>query len=239
MDSPAYLWVFGVSGAVSIACAVTWLVFKSLGEPVDLNSNPTRRFATIVSVVFSWLALVMLLGASGIFQGTLHRYVPYIAFAITLPLAVGCWFLLGTRHGAQIVLNLPIEWAIGIQTYRSLGSIFLLLSGLSLLPSEFAIPAGFGDTITGVLAIPVAAYYFSGLPARKMVAVIWNLFGIADLVVAIAIGFLTSPSPLQLLARDHPNLLISQFPLVLIPAFAVPILFLLHIATLKKLIAHP
>ena len=106
------------------------------------------------------------------------------------------------------------------------------------MPSEFAVPAGFGDTITGVLAIPVAAYYSSGLPARRIVAVIWNFFGIVDLVMAIAVSFLTSPSPFQLLALDHPNLLISQFPMVLIPVFAVPISILLHIASLKRLAAR-
>ena len=238
MDNPPYLWVFGVSAAFSIACAVTWLVFKSLAEREDAISYPTRRFFTIVAVVFPWLALDMLLGASGVFHGALYRYVPNIAFGISLPLAAGCWFLLRTRHGAQIVQNLPVELAIGMQSYRSLGSIFLVLNGLSLMPSEFAVPAGFGDTITGVLAIPVAAYYGAGLPARKLVAVIWNIFGIADLVVAIATGFLTSPTPFQLLALDQPNLLVSQFPMVLIPVFAVPLSILLHIASLKRLAAR-
>ena len=49
----------------------------------------------------------------------------------------------------------------------------------------------------------------------------WNLFGIADLVVAVTAGFLTSPSAFQLLAFDLPNELISQFPLVLVPVFQI------------------
>jgi hypothetical protein len=63
----------------------------------------------------------------------------------------------------------------------------------------------------------------------------WNLLGIADLVVAMATGFLTSPSPVQLLALDRPNELISAFPLVMIPVFLVPLSLLLHLASLEKL----
>jgi hypothetical protein len=63
----------------------------------------------------------------------------------------------------------------------------------------------------------------------------WNLLGIADLVVAVATGFLTSPSPVQLLALDRPNELISAFPLVMIPVFLVPLSVLLHLASFEKL----
>ena len=48
-------------------------------------------------------------------------------------------------------------------------------------------------------------------------------------------GFLTSPSAFQLFAFDLPNVLISQFPLVLIPVFLVPLSVLLHLASLTKL----
>ena len=63
----------------------------------------------------------------------------------------------------------------------------------------------------------------------------WNMLGIADLVVAVTTGFLTSPSPLQLLALDRPNELISSWPLAMIPVFLVPLSLLLHLASLKKL----
>ena len=64
---------------------------------------------------------------------------------------------------------------------------------------------------------------------------LWNLLGISDLVIAVTMGFLTSPSPLQLAAFDRPSELIGMFPLVLIPVFAVPLSILLHIASLQRL----
>jgi hypothetical protein len=55
------------------------------------------------------------------------------------------------------------------------------------------------------------------------------------LVVALGTGFLTSPGPFQLLAFNHPNLFVSRYPLVMIPAFMVPLSLILHGISLWKL----
>ena len=94
--------------------------------------------------------------------------------------------------------------------------IFLLLYARGLRPGAFAWPAGAGDILVGLLA-PVIA------------------FGILDLILAVGMGFATSPSPFQFAAFAHPNEIISLFPLVLIPTFLVPLSILLHLASLAKL----
>jgi hypothetical protein len=51
----------------------------------------------------------------------------------------------------------------------------------------------------------------------------------------MTMGFLSSPGPFQLLARDIPNVLVTAFPLVLVPAFSVPLFLLLHLFSLHGL----
>jgi hypothetical protein len=63
----------------------------------------------------------------------------------------------------------------------------------------------------------------------------WNALGIIDFVIAMATGFLTSPGPLHLLAVEHPNLIGSAYPLVMLPAFLVPFSSILHGLCLWKL----
>jgi hypothetical protein len=89
--------------------------------------------------------------------------------------------------------------------------------------------------IVGLLAPVVGIAYMRGVRWSTGLLWAWNLLGIADLVVAVTTGFLTSPSPLQLLALDRPNELISSFPLAMIPVFLVPLSLLLHLASLQKL----
>jgi hypothetical protein len=112
---------------------------------------------------------------------------------------------------------------------------FLVLYAGGWLPGAFAWPAGVGDVIVELLAPVVGIAYVSGSRRSAGLLRAWNLFGIGDLVVAAATGFLTSPSRLEILAFDRPNELISAFPLVMIPAFLVPLAVLLHLASLEKL----
>ena len=130
---------------------------------------------------------------------------------------------------------MPQHWLTGVQIYRALGVIFLILYGTGKLPGVFAWPAGLGDVLVGVLAPVVAVAYARDPNQNADLVSAWNLFGLADLVIAVAAGMLTSPSPLQLFAFDLPNELVSQFPLVFVPAFLVPVSVLLHLASLRKL----
>jgi hypothetical protein len=103
------------------------------------------------------------------------------------------------------------------------------------MPGAFAVPAGSGDLLVGVTA-PVVAQLYRGDAVRwRGLAVLWNLFGLADLAVAVATGVLTAPGRLQQLALDAPNVLITSFPLVLIPVFLVPASILLHLLSLRLL----
>ena len=116
-----------------------------------------------------------------------------------------------------------------------LGVIFLVLYAGGHLPGLFALPAGVFDVLVGIFAPSVAASFARSAEGSEGRVRLWNLLGIADLVIAVTLGFLTSPSPLQIAAFDRPNVLIAMFPLALIPVFAVPLSILLHIASLKKL----
>ena len=126
-----------------------------------------------------------------------------------------------------------------IEVYRALGFVFLALWSLGQLPGEFAIPAGIGDVIVGASAPYVAWPNARRSASAERVTLAWNIFGIGDLIIAVTMGFLTSPSPLQMLAVDRPNLLITQYPLVMVPAFLVPASIILHGLSLWKLSHQP
>jgi hypothetical protein len=77
--------------------------------------------------------------------------------------------------------------------------------------------------MTGCFAVVVAVLLAQKAPGALRAAYNWCLFGIADLVVAVTMGAMTSPGRAHLLAFDAPNLLISSYPLVMVPTFAVPL----------------
>ena len=193
------------------------------------------RSRAIRAVLVGWLGAVFFLGAAGAFEGQPETRVPTIAFAVALPIVVGAVLLARSESFRRLVDAVPLPTLVGVQLYRVIGAMFLVAFAQDRLPAEFALPAGIGDVAVGLTAPLVAYRLVRRRRWSRRAALTWNVFGIADLVVAVATGFLTSPSAYQQLAFDEPNQLIVQFPFVLVPAFAVPVSILLHIFALRRL----
>lgn len=190
----------------------------------------TLRMAAVVLPL--WFVVALALSSAEVFRGD---RVPTIEFGIFTPVVIGLVWLWRSETAIRLIDAIPQSWLVGIQFYRVLGLIFLLLNAEGSLPSLFALPAGNGDVMVGLLAPVVAVAYARGVVGRELLVRGWNILGLLDLAVAITTGFLTSPSPLQMFSFDAPNELIDAYPLVLVPVFGVPLAVLLHVASLVKL----
>ncbi|MBW7968574.1 hypothetical protein HYH08_03955 [Bradyrhizobium sp. BR 10289] len=162
--------------------------------------------------------------------------IPLLPLMIVVPTAVVITLLWRSRQIGTLLDATPDHWLVGLQAYRVIGGVFLVNWLAGSTPAVFAVPAGTGDVITGLMALPTALALASGRPGSVRAAVLWNLFGIADLVVAVTLGALTSPGALQRLAFDHPNLTTGTYPTAIIPAFTVPTSLVLHALSLRQLL---
>lgn len=186
-------------------------------------TEPGRRWAWLTgsaAIALLWLAGIALLASNDFFRNTV--FPPRIPLAIVLTLALG-YALLLSRTFRAIVAAIPMHWLIGIQTFRILGGVFLIRYAQGDLPGAFALPAGIGDVLTGALAPLVAYWCYTGKSYARTAAIAWNLFGMADLINAVAIGFLLGGTGIV-------------FPIVLIPIYAVPRAFLIHSYALINLL---
>jgi hypothetical protein len=161
--------------------------------------------------------------------------IPTIQYGIALPILIGGLLLWRSDSVARVIDAVPQQWLIGVQLYRALGVIFLILYVAGKLPALFAWPAGVGDIAIGLLA-PVVGFAYARAP-RDTAGLVraWNVFGILDLVVAVTTGFLTSPSLIQPIDVQPNSELMTMLPMVLIPVYLVPLSIMLHIASLAKL----
>jgi hypothetical protein len=183
--------------------------------------------------LLAWQSLIWWLAAAGAFQTRIGP-LPLLPLAIVLPVVIGLPLLLRSTTIGLMLDATPPAWLVGLQVYRIFGSVFVAGWLAGSLPGIFALPAGVGDTLVGLLALPVALLLHAGVRGARGLAVGWNILGILDLVDAITLGALTTTGPLQLIVPDRVNL-VSAYPLVLIPAFAVPMSLLLHALSLRQL----
>jgi len=224
--------VLGLRIGAMIAVAlvgIVWLVRS------DATSRRAARGAVGLAVVlFVWGTTMVLLARWGVFTAGASGMAPLVPLAALLP-PLFAWRLL-PRFGSvtAFVDAVPQAGLVGVQVFRAAGGVFLVLWKIGEMPGEFALPVGVGDVLTGALALPVAWACARRMPGHVVALVAWNLFGMADHLMAIGLGMATSPGPLQQLALDQPNLLIGRYPLVLIPTFIVPLSLTLHGLSLWK-----
>ena len=219
---------------MTIAPGLIWLGAAHM--PAPAKSRYTT--AGVLSVVFiGWEAVAQYLGAANTYLATIENppAVPTILFGLLIPLAIAAIALWQLESIARLVSAIPLHWLVAAQVYRVAGGIFLVLWADGRMPWQFALPAGIGDVVTGSVAVVVAAQLAQNAIGADRAAYAWCLLGIADLVVAIAMGAMTSPGRVHLLALDAPNLLVTAYPLVMVPTFAVPLALMLHGLVLLRL----
>jgi hypothetical protein len=234
MTIPHYLTFSVVAGCAATIAAVILGVNQALKGSKWPDDRRRLTVRTTAVVLIGWFAAAVTLASLGAY-GTAAGQFPTIEFGIVIPILLGGLLIWRWPALSRLIDAVPRHWVIAVQVYRVEGVTFLMLYASNLLPGLFALPAGAGDVTVGLLALAIGIRASRGRQLRSRAVLRWNLLGIADLVVALATGFLTSPSSFQTFAFDHPYELISEFPMVLIPTFLVPLAILLHIISLVQL----
>jgi len=200
----------------------------------DGSARALALIAPLLTLV--WFSIALALGYQGFFQAKFGGPMPpHIIYGIMVPLLLFSPFVFWSDAFGRILDQFAQAVLVGYQSYRMLGVLFFVAYAAGLLPAVFAYPAGIGDILTGLFAIVTAFVYMRRKLAAASLVKAWNYFGIADLMLAVTLGFLSSPGIFLMLSTDAPNEMITAYPLVLVPVFAVPMSILLHFCSLRKL----
>ena len=204
-------------------------------ESTELKPDQRRMTWLAVMVPYTlWFALAWSAAINGVFH-TGASPLPMLPLAIFLPAVIGAPLLLLSKRMGQVLDAMPASWLVALQLYRVFGSWALAAWLHGTLPGVFALPAGIGDVLTGLFAVPAAIAVATGTAQGRRAAIIWNIFGLVDFAVAITLGMITSPGPLQLIVPSASSIGAGAYPGVLTPAFVVPSSILLHVLSLRQL----
>lgn len=188
----------------------------------------------VFTVLALWFGLVVFLASQGAFVGREEAPPLPIFFGFAVPLAVFFVAYAGWQPFRKYVLAADLRLVAGIQAWRWGGLGFLALYAYGILPGLFAIPAALGDMAIGFSA----PWIVLGLIRdRTFVAgrryLLWNILGILDLVVAVSLGTICSGF-IPGLTGTVTTSAMAQLPLVLIPAYFVPLFIVLHVTGMAQ-----
>jgi hypothetical protein len=200
----------------------------------ELNSNHSSVKSAVSVVLALWFGLVVFLGIQGAFARSPGLPPLPIFFGLAIPLAVFFGAYFGWSAFRALVLGADLRLAAAVQAWRWGGSGFLLLWAHGVLPGLFAFPAGLGDMAIGLSAPWIVlglVRHRSFVASRRYV--VWNILGILDLVVAVSMGTICSGFIPGLTGTVTTGPM-AQLPLVLVPAYFVPLFIMLHFTALAQ-----
>jgi hypothetical protein len=200
-----------------------------------LRWSAARRLA-MAAAGTAWFALVAACGATGVFDAVGGAGPAGVGVAVLIPFAM--LTVATTRAGAmrEAASAIPVPVLIGLHATRLLGLFFLLLYSSGRLPAPFAPVAGWGDVLIGLTAVPVAYLAAVRAPAWRTIALVWNTLGLLDLVVAIALGVVSSlGGPIGFATSSVDSSVMTALPWILIQCFNVPLLLHLHVLMFQRL----
>jgi hypothetical protein len=195
------------------------LIVFVVGSLLPFMELPRGAKVWLAGLVGLWVGLAAAAAAAG--WVAIPRPVPVIGFFVVTPLIAAALF------ARRALMSLPLSLMIGLNVGRVFAFLFLMLEAQGRLSGPFPFSAAWGDIITGLAAVPML--WLARDPVRNALALHgWNLFGLADLVAAIALGVVSSEgSPLQVFAAPG-SAAMTTLPWSFVPTVLVPIWMILH-----------
>lgn len=236
MTTPVGMFVQALDGGAAIAMAmlVAAIAARSAagfgGKAADISPA-----VILLSVGFgAGTAIAVVGGFSGAVGGI--PGIVLLALSLVIPLAIGVIFTFTSAGVRRLISQPQIQPSVVmVHALRIIeGSVFVVMVPLGVLPAIFALPAGLGDVLVGLSAFAASRWIRSG---RWGMAVWWNLLGLLDLANAAVLGLMTQPGPLHVLQTRPTSALLLASPLAIVPTFIVPIYVLLHLVSLRFLVA--
>jgi hypothetical protein len=225
---PAYIPVVFV-----LTTLLTVGIFLYAIVRAGISSVPARLLAAFTVL---WLIFQAVLALNGFFQN--FDVLPPRTFAFgPLPFFLLTFvYLLFCR---SFLASLPLSVLTWIHVIRIPVELCLLfLFQNSLVPIEMTFEGRNFDILSGITAPLVYFLAFRNGKVNRALLISWNLAALALLTNIVTIAVLAFPSPFQTVGLHQPNIGVTYFPYVWLPAIIVPVVFFCHVTSLWRLISE-
>jgi hypothetical protein len=205
-----------------ITAALMVLVVNALTTFMDVSRVAKVTLAAVIGV---WIGLAAAAAEAGWL--TISRPVPVVGLFVVVPLLAAA-LAAAWPASCNAMLSIPMPVMVALNIVRVFAVLFLMLAAEGRLTGPFPYSAAWGDIITGVAAVPVLWLLKDGGARSTPAIAAWNLFGAADLVLAIGFGVTSAEgSPLQIFPGPGSEAM-QHAPWSFVPTVLVPIWLILH-----------
>jgi hypothetical protein len=213
---------FVLAGFILTTLTTVWLFYKATKNKVALI------------FIFIWMAITSILGLTGFYRDY-EAFPPRFIFLLPLGLAFVIIFSF-TSKGKEFITNSDKRWLTLLHTIRVPVEIMLFYAYLAGLIPDLMTFEGYNfDIISGITAPIIYFLYFVKGKISKSIVLFWNFVCLGLLANILTIALFSAKTPFQQFAFEQPNIGVTYFPFVWLPAVIVPIVLFSHIASIQQL----
>lgn len=217
-----------------ISLFILYRMIRNAVHKTDFATNKKRRILTgFILALLSWALLVSGLSLSGILSD-FSSFPPKMIIVLIVPLVTIVWAI-RTKTFGEILIHIPADHIVKLQVFRVFVEVLLwLLVVANLLPAQMSFEGWNFDVLSGLTA-PLIAYLLARNKISSKWLVVWNLVCLGLLINIVTIALLSMPTPFRFFMNEPANTIVAVFPIVLLPAFLVPLAYSLHLISLRQL----
>jgi len=229
---PSIAWLL----LTSVSITFILIGLKAALKRTDWSKDKQQRIFSIASIsVLVWSVLLLILSYKGFFED-FSEFPPKPALVILIPLPI-VFIIAFSKTGTEFLKTIPPYWLVFIQTFRIAVELLLLMAFIKrMIPVQMTFEGRNFDVLTGILALPVGYLLLKRKSYAPKLAIIFNIIGLLLLVNIVVIAVLSMPTPIRYFMNEPANVIVGQFPFILLPGVLVPIAYAMNIFSLRQLL---
>lgn len=215
----------------------SWLLFefkKALERSSFHDVQKNKIFTRILTILIVWAVFVSIWSLSGLMQN-FDRFPFNLAPVMLIPL-LGILLFTFSKTAKEILTHFEPHVIIRIQTFRFFVELIIWILFIEkILPIQMTFEGRNLDIISGITA-PLIAWLVANQKINKTLVILWNIMCLGLLINIVTVAILSMPTPVQYFFNEPHNTSVTKFPYVFLPAFLVPLAYMLHFFSIRQLL---
>lgn len=192
-----------------------------------------RIFNRVLYALVGWTVFVSIWSLSGKMQD-FSIFPLNMAPILFIPL-IAVLIVSFSSGGKEILAHVDPQAIIKLQSFRFFVELVIWLLFIEkMLPVQMTFEGRNFDVISGVTA-PLVAWLVANQKINRAVVALWNIACLGLLINILTVAILSMPTEFQYFFNQPYNIAVTQFPYAFLPAFLVPLAYMLHFFSLRQL----
>jgi len=226
------------AGFAAIAFIFYGLLLRELKRGMRAAGFIPKREKKIVQrallALLIWMIVISVLSIQGFFND-FSTFPPKMGIVFIVPL-ITILTITFSKSLKEILNYIPTQNLIRLQVFRVFVEILIwLLFIQNFFPIQMTFEGRNGDILAGATA-PVVAHLVTRKSWYKSLPIIWNIAGLLLLLNIAGVAILSLPTPFRIFMNEPSSTLVTQFPVIWLPGFLVPLAYSLHFFSLRQLL---